>query len=89
MLHRSSALDELGRHLWRLSSPNPLLKLGRLEPLAQDWAQLGYEYLLSALLSYLLEREITFLSPQPMDHLDEKNLHLHPTDKIFYHRFHL
>ena len=36
---------EVGRDLWRSSGPNPLLKQGHLEPVAQDHVQMAFEYL--------------------------------------------
>lgn len=36
---------EVGRGLWRSSSPSPLLKQGHLEQVTQDYVQSGFEYL--------------------------------------------
>lgn len=36
---------EVGRDLWRSSGPNPLLKQGHAEPIAQDYVQIPFEYL--------------------------------------------
>jgi len=36
---------EVGRGFWRSSGPNPLLKQGHLELVAQDHPQMDFEYL--------------------------------------------
>uniref|UniRef100_A0A8B9P213 CUB and sushi domain-containing protein 3 n=1 Tax=Apteryx owenii TaxID=8824 RepID=A0A8B9P213_APTOW len=63
---------EVGRDLWRSSSPTPLLKQGHLEHVAQDCIQAGFEY--------LQRRRLHHLSGQPVPVL------CHPhSEKVFPH----
>lgn len=40
-IHRHPKMDELGRNLWRWSSPTPLLKVESLQQVAQSCVQFG------------------------------------------------
>lgn len=53
---------EVGRHLWRTSSPTPLLKQDHLELVMQDHVQTGFEYLQGGRLHNLSEQPVLVLS---------------------------
>ena len=44
-LSQNHGMAEVGRDLWRSSSPTPLPKQGHLERIAQDCVQMAFEYL--------------------------------------------
>lgn len=65
--HRMAGKDEVGKDLWRPSSPIPLIKQGQLEQVIQDHVQSSFDY--------LQERRLhnTSGTPGPVfDHLHSK-----------------
>lgn len=44
-ISQNHRMFEVGRHLYKPSSPNTLLKRAQLLQVAQDYAQMGFEYL--------------------------------------------
>lgn len=55
---QTDKITEMIRDFLRLTRPNPLLKQGQLEPIAQDCAQLNFEYLHRWRFHYLCEQLI-------------------------------
>ncbi|XP_068785779.1 uncharacterized protein [Struthio camelus] len=79
-LMQNHRMVEVGRDLWRSSSPNPLLKPGPLEHIAQDRVQAGFEYLQGRRLHYLSGQPAPVLCHP---HSQEVFPHLHKELPVF------
>jgi len=53
---------EVGRDLWRSSSPTPLLKRVHLQPVTQDCVQMGFEHVQGRRLHHLCGHPVPVLS---------------------------